>query len=1155
MFNSFKGRKTMKKLPILITLSAFGSLILSGCGCSHTTPTYTVSFKNYDETLLSESTVKEGETAVYEGTTPTRAETSEFTYTFKGWDKSLENITSNCSRVAQFTETRKPVTNYYTVTFKNYDGNLLEEVQVVEGGTAIYSGLTPTRASTPTHTYTFAGWDLPLTNITSNSVRVAQFNETQTKFTVSFKNYDDTLLYETYVNKGDSVVYQGTTPTKPETNEYEYTFKGWDHPLTNITSDTIFVAQFNEIKKVIIPVYTVTFKNYDGSILEELNVEEGKSVTYTGPTPTRASTSEHSYTFTGWDLPLTNITSDSVRIAQYTETNIEYTVRFYNYDNSLLYTDTVYYKESASYYGDTPTKPSSSTHKYTFIGWDKDISCITKSIDVKATYVESGISKQITLKPNNGEADQVINVTYGEAYDLGTPFYTGFTFLGWFKDETNIVPTSGTWTYSDVSVLTAKWGDGYFAFTLNDDNASYKVELTDLGKAATEIVIPSIYNELPVTSLGTDFARNNTKLTKVTIPGTIKEIPNYAFYSNTNLKEVTLNEGLLTIGNHSFRYSALEKIIIPSTVTSIGDFAFDGSSALYHIYIPSSVNSMGTYAFDAINSAAYICIEHDSIPTGWPTNWRTASTYVQSVKLVEGEDYNYVIKSNYGDLSVYVLRLNNELSKLQTYTFPTEIEGINDIRVGKVLFNNNKYIRNIDLTGVTIIGASAFASCSNLETVKLSNSLTTINESAFNSCSSLTNITFPNSLITIGSNAFRYCTSLTRVEIPESVTEIQSLAFDACSNLTYIYIPKTVTTIGAYAFDDCNKSIIYTNAHSNNAGWASNYKGSQPIFYDYVSNGDLDDFNYVVQSYMGDSYVTISGLKDSAKTKKNIVIPDEIEGISDIRLKSSLFVGFTELVSIDLGSGVTKVPELCFRDCTKLETVIMHDVTSIGNNAFYNCNKLTSLVLPDSLSTIGNSAFDYCSSLGQVIIPISVTSIGSYAFDDTGRCVFLIESNINQPGWASNWYGSYTSSKTFIYSVVSTGVVGDFRYAKTDDGLTETIYIIGLTKESTNLDLVIPNEIEGITNIKIASYAFDGNTLIKSIDLGNSVNQINGYAFRGNTSLRSVIIPLNCSVIRNYAFQNCSKDCVISCEVDAKPEGWESSWNPTPCQVVWNYTR
>ena len=1092
---------------------------------------YIVSFKNYDGTLLSETVVEEGKTATYTGPTPTRAETAEATYTFSGWDQPLENITSDCVRVAQYTETLKPVTNYYKVTFKNYNDTLLQEVTVEEGHTAVYTGQTPTKPNTPTHQYTFTGWDASLENITSDCVRVAQFSETQTKYTVSFKNYDGALLYETYVEAGKTATYMGPTPTREEDAERTYSFKGWDHSLENITEDLICVAQYNETLKPVTIYYKVTFKNYDGTILQEVNVEEGKNATYTGATPTRTNTPEFTYTFTGWDGSLENITADCVRIAQYSTTNVEYTVKFYNYDNQLLYTDVVYYQGTATYYGETPTREATSAYYYTFKGWDKELTNVTKSFSTKALYDAHGVSKQITLKPSNGQPDSVMNVTYGEAYDLGTPVNTGFTFLGWYADETTAIPTSGIWEYPNVSVLTAKWGTGYYEFVENEDG--YTVSLTDEGKNVSEIVIPTSFNGKSVTALGANFLRQNTVIEKITIPGTIKNIPEYSFYYCTKLSEVVFNDGLLTIGQHAFEGCKLTKLIIPSTCTTIGRSAFDYNQSLYHIYIPSSVETIEAYAFDVLTNLTYICIEHESIPSGWSSNWSSYTTYTGTIKLVEGEDFNYAVRSIYGDMNVTVLRLSDETSKLQNYTFPSEIEGITNIRLAQKLFVNNKYIRNINLTGVTRIGENVFNSCTNLETV-----------------------TFSNSLTFIGSGAFRYCYALTRVEIPSSVTEIQSCAFDSCTGLTYIYIPNTVITIGNYAFDVCNKSTIYTNAHSANSGWSSSFKGNQPIYYDFVSLNELEDFNYVVQSYLGDSYVTITGVKASAKQKKNLVIPDEIEGINDIRLTSSLCSEMHQLVSIDLGTGVTKVPNFCFLSCINLETVVLHDgVTSIGQKAFYNCAKLSSINMPASLTTISSQAFDYCYALREVVIPIGVTTIGSYAFDDSGRMALLIEASVTQPGWSSNWYGSTTANKQIIYDYVSSGATDDFRYVKTSNGVSDAIHILGLVEGSTNVNLVVPDQIEGVANIKIATYAFDGNTIIKTVDLGASVTYIGTYAFRGNSSLVSVIIPAACTVIKNDAFNNLNSSCVLYCEAPEKPTTWETNWNRNSYQVVWGYTR
>ncbi len=211
--------------------------------------------------------------------------------------------------------------------------------------------------------------------------------------------------------------------------------------------------------------------------------------------------------------------------------------------------------------------------------------------------------------------------------------------------------------------------------------------------------------------------------------------------------------------------------------------------------------------------------------------------------------------------------------------------------------------------------------------------------------------------------------------------------------------------------------------------------------------------------------------------------------------------------------------------------------------------------MPSSLTTIGRQAFDYCTSLREIVIPINVSTIEAYAFDEMGKIAILIEASVAQPNWKQYWSGSSSANKQIIYDYVSSGVTGDFRYAKTSNGVTDAIHILGLVEGSTSVNLVIPDQIEDVSNIKIANYAFDGNTVIKTVDLGNSVTYIGSYAFRNCSSLRQVIIPLNCTVIKAYAFQYCSTECVLNCEASEKPEGWETNWNISNCQVVYGYTR
>ncbi|MBR3460370.1 MAG: InlB B-repeat-containing protein [Clostridia bacterium] len=251
----------------------------------YTINTYTVTFKDWDGTTLKTQTVNYGGSATAP-VNPTRTG-----YTFTGWDKAFNNITANTVVNAQYT------INSYTVTFKDWDGTTLKTQTVNYGGSA-------TAPANPTRTgYTFTGWDKAFNNITANTVVTAQY--TINTYTVTFKDWDGTVLKTQTVNYGGAA----TAPNNP-TRE-GYTFTGWDKTFNNITADTVVTAQYTQ--NAVVNYYTVTFKDWDGTVLKTEQVAEGGAATAPN-NPTRTG-----YTFTGWDKAFNNITANTVVTAQYTQ--------------------------------------------------------------------------------------------------------------------------------------------------------------------------------------------------------------------------------------------------------------------------------------------------------------------------------------------------------------------------------------------------------------------------------------------------------------------------------------------------------------------------------------------------------------------------------------------------------------------------------------------------------------------------------------------------------------------------------------------------------------------------------------------------------------------------------------------------------------------
>ena len=236
----------------------------------------------------------------------------------------------------------------------------------------------------------------------------------------------------------------------------------------------------------------------------------------------------------------------------------------------------------------------------------------------------------------------------------------------------------------------------------------------------------------------------NESVTKIEIPAEIEDIP------------------VVEIESSAFNGCAnLTSIIIPDSITSIGDFAFENCSGLTSITIPDSVTSIGDHAFYNCSSLTSITVSENN-------------KYFSSLNGV-------LFNKDKTELITYPI--GNERTE---YTIPDS---------------------------VTSIGNFAFYNCSSLTSITIPDSVASIGNSAFYNCSSLTNIKLPDVIDIISGNTFRDCSSLLNIIIPDSVTAIKECAFYNCSNLTSITIPDSVASIENSAFYNCTslKSITLNN--------------------------------------------------------------------------------------------------------------------------------------------------------------------------------------------------------------------------------------------------------------------------------------------------------------------------------------------------------
>ena len=640
------------------------------------------------------------------------------------------------------------------------------------------------------------------------------------------------------------------------------------------------------------------------------------------------------------------------------------------------------------------------------------------------------------------------------------------------------------------SILEITLADGEFVPNLTDNPDGYEtIKVTTTGNKK---LVKADYDNL-----------RTSKIPKVDLSNAFSDtIPEGAFANATHLTKFKFPQGVTTIENGRFGSSsgysgAFSKcsnltgdLIIPSSVTYIGNYAFTGCTSLNgKLVIPSSVTTIGSYAFSACKELTGNLIIPNSVTSIYENAFYNCSGFTGDLIIPDSvtriDEYAfYNCKGFNGNLTI-----SNSITIIKHNTF----EGCSG-------FTGNLVIPN----KVRTIGNYAFAECSNFTgELRIPNSVTNIGEYAFDSCRGFNgNLIIGDSVKTIGECAFGNCKGLVGdLIIPNSVTDIGRNAFNSCNgfkgNLT---IGNSVKTIGQRAFGFCSGftgDLIIPNSVINiKEGafmWCSNFNDSLIIgdsvktigdnaFYGCDGfTGDLTIPNSVtdIGTYafyqcrgfngnlkIGDSVVNIGtyAFYDCRGLTGDLIIPDSV-----INLGKSSFghcLGFDG--NLIIGDSVKTIGDSVFQFCGKLvgELIIPDSVTTIESLAFSNCRGLTGdLIIPDSVTNIGNSAFSECNGLdgnlvignfvttigwgafsgcngftGDLIIPDSVTSIGSSAFAGcsgfTGN--LIMPDSVNYIG-ESAFYGS--NIEKIIVKIDETFKDADYRSSVVKNLPIENTYL------------------------------------------------------------------------------------------------------------------
>ena len=698
------------------------------------------------------------------------------------------------------------------------------------------------------------------------------------------------------------------------------------------------------------------------------------------------------------------------------------------------------------------------------------------------------------------------------------PEKTGYDFLGWFESGSDTAFSFENLNLNRNVFLTAKFAPTTYTVTYNLDGGtladdavkSYTVKDDDVDLTTTAIRAGYILdgwllNDSKVTTISKDLLKNVSGK-DIMLKANWLEAFTYSDEAKTIIKSLTSDAKNAT------------EIVIPASVTSIGNSAFSGCSNLKNVYYDGTIVDWCNITFDDSYSNPMSVASHFYMKDE-NGEYQEVTEIVIPGAVTEIKDYAF-----YGFDNLTSVTIGKNVTSIGNDAF----NGCSSLQYNT--YDNAQYLGNSENPYMVLIKAEStdITSCEINENCKF------IYSEAFQKCSSLTSINIPKSVTSIGSYAFYYCSSLTSITIPSGVTSIGSYAFRCCYHLVEVYnLSKLSITAGLY----------------NNVG-----EYAKVIHTSLEEESNLVESNGIVYYVNGDEKIAVKPVDMNATS---VTLDSDCTSINQYA-----FLGCSSLTLINIPANVTSIGEWAFYYCSSLTSInIPANVTSIGSYAFeycyhlvevYNLSKLsitagsidygyvgcyakvihtsleeksnlvesngvvyynyngkkiavrpvdmdaTSVTLDSDCTSINQYAFRECLSLTTITIPANVTSIGGFAFY---CCENLTSINIPANVTSIGYYAFYKCS---------------------------SLTSINIPKSVTS----------------IGSYAFSDCSKLTTVTFeeGSQLTRIGNYAFYKCSSLTSITIPANVTSIGRWAFSGCPKLTTVTFE---DTRGWYVSTSST----------
>lgn len=596
----------------------------------------------------------------------------------------------------------------------------------------------------------------------------------------------------------------------------------------------------------------------------------------------------------------------------------KYTISFY-VDNEIFSTIETSGKEILT----LPNAPQKEN--YSFKGWYFDNesfeneltadfyqnTALKSDVNVYAYYElvnEEPKEFKVSFDSNGGSKVEEVVTSIIESEPVTTK--DGYTFLGWYLEESFINKVTFPFEVTKDQTLYAKWEENIpasISFNVNEEGVLTSVE--GISEINNEVVIPSRVNDIDVIEIGDNVFADNLFIKKLVIPESVKSLGNKMCYGAKNLEEV----------------------VLPNNITVIPDYAFENCSSLTNINIPTSLVQIRANAFSQTALKEFIA------PESLKEIWLYAFKDAKELTNVELKNVTEI-----GDM------VFENCEKLESIVIPETLE-----EIGASVFGGCSSLQDIDLPNKplaldrnTFYGSAYYEDKSNWENgvLYVDNYLLAINSDFLN----LSEYEVKEGTIAIASNAFlNNAKNLTKITLPEGLKLIGDKAFSSLYKLESVNIPSSVDTIGYNAFAS-------TGIFNNSTNWSDN-----GLYIDgwlvNVQNTKISEFE-VKEGTIGVSNGSdVSFIPSRARKITKLTLPSTLRYIG----KNS-FKQLTLIKEISLGGSLEFIKEGAFAVCSSLEKVNLDECTNlalIGDQAFSQA-KISEITIPESVLEMGELVFN-----------------------------------------------------------------------------------------------------------------------------------------------------------------------------------------------------